>query len=186
MNNIEIYRICGFLSFALGWLGIILLLARWDRDKAKSISEHAAANKITYALMALLEPIILIFFVLFTVRWLAPTYKLSIVFSVCCIGAALGLLIAAWIPAVKGIKGRIHDMVAYGAAVLFMPTTLLLAVSAYVDTPVKIINYISFLLMFSIFMFFLFNKAAKNHHLYYQSAYILIFDIGLLSAALMR
>ena len=179
------YKLFGILGFALGWTAISLLLFLWDTDKSKSISHNAASNKKAYIMMAVLETIGLPLFIIFVIKWMTPTLGLIPLFSILSVAIAVGLIVASWIP-VTGPKGKIHDFCAYGAGLLFIPTTLILALSSGVSTPARIINIVACLGLSAVTALFLMGKTNQNHHLYYQTASILMFDIAILSAAYIR
>ncbi len=183
MTNAEIYKWFGILALVTSWAAIILVLTRGGSDRTLSISHHAAKHKKGFFTMAILQSIACISFILFGVKWLAPTLELPIAFSVSFVAISVGLLIAAWVPTVEGIKRKIHNITAYGATVLLLPTILLVATSPNVSVVGKVAAYTAAASMTIIFTILLTAKKAKAGYLYLQVAYWLAFDIGLFTAA---
>jgi len=183
MNDIEPYKWLGVVALVTSWSAIILLLNRWDSDRTLSISHHAAKHKTGFLAMATLQSIACISFILFGVKWMAPTYELPLAFSVCFVVMALGLFVAAWVPTVEGIQRKVHNISAYGATLLLLPTILLVATSPTISGVGKVAAYAAAMSMVLIFTVLLAAKRAKNNYLYLQCAYWLAFDIGLFTAA---
>ncbi len=152
-------------------------------DKTKSISLHAAASKKTFILLAVLSPISMTLFIVFIIKWMAPTFNLSPVFVILSVVADVGYILAAWVPALEGRRGRLHDILAYGASLLLIPTAFILANSPNIATGSRLVNAVSVLTMLVILCVMVWHKPAKTKYLYYQIAYFLAFDISLLTAA---
>lgn len=178
----ELYKYFGLYAFVIAWAGMLTVIINQGRDKARSISLHAASSRKTFLLLAVLSPLSMTLFMMFVVKWMAPKFDLPASFVILNVLAFTGYLLAAWFPAVQGIKGKIHDLFAYGASALLIPIALILATSQTIAIAPRIINGFSFLIMLGILVYLLSNKPARTHYLYFQIIYFLSFDIGLLTA----
>lgn len=133
-------------------------------------------------MMAIFETISMTLFALFTIGWLANQYDLSPLFAFCSLLVTIGLTAAAWIP-VTGKNGKLHDLFAWTAALLFMPMLLILTASSNVPSKARLVNAGCLTILFILFTLSKISKSVQRHHLYAQSTYILVFDIGILAAA---
>jgi hypothetical protein len=174
------YELSGLLAFVIAWFGMLLAVFSQGNDKRKSISLHAASSKKTILLLAILSPISMSLFIVFSVRLMAPALHLPLVFIVMSILADLGYIFAAWIPSTGGVKTKLHDTFSYGASLLLIPITFILVISPNAATLAKVISSTSLMAMLGILATMFRNKRALPHYLYYQIAYFLAFDISLL------
>lgn len=186
MDTAEIYKWFGVLALVTSWTAIILVLTKWESDRTLSISHHAAKSRNSFFTLALLQSVACVSFILFGVKWMAPTLKLPAAFSVCFVAISISLLIAAWVPTVEGIRRTVHNLTAYGATVLLLPTILLVATASGVSLVGRIVAYLAAISMTAIFTILVATKKAKNSYLYLQCGYWLAFDIGLFTAAFVR
>lgn len=186
MNPPEIYKVFGPTAFLIGWITIVLLIFKIRGNKSMSISKHAAASKLAYVIMLIMQLIVLPMFFVFAAKWLAPTFNLPAFFTVCIGIASLGLLIAALIPDTIGWKSTVHGLAGYGAALLFVPILTTLYLSASISSSARNIILLVLLYEMAAITWFGVVERAKNHHLYLQSAYIVLFDLSLLAAAYIR
>jgi hypothetical protein len=177
----QLYKFSGLLGFTIVWSGMLYVVHKQGRDKTKSISLHAAATRDTFLLLAVLSPLSMGLFIIFCLKWLAPSFELSLSFVILTTLANLGYIFAAWVPAGRGIKGKLHDLFAYGASLLLIPITFTLATSANIATLSKAINALACLVMVSIFAVMSMSRAARSTHLYFQIAYFMVFDFSLLA-----
>lgn len=180
--NIEFYKLAGLLAFVISWFGMLLVVYSQGNKKSWSISMHAAASKKTIRLLAYLSPISMGLYMIFVVKWVAPTFNLPLAFIVLNVLADTGYILAAWIPYTEGIRAKIHNILAYGASLLAMPIPYILAISPHIATIPRLINAVAFLMMFGILGFLYWYKPAWNHYLHYQIIYFLAFNVSLLAA----
>jgi hypothetical protein len=183
MNPPEIFKLFGPVSVFITWVTVAFLVYNWRGDKSMSISKHAAAHRSAYLMMLVIESIVLPMFFLFTAKWVVPALSLPVVFTVLVGLASAGLLLGAWIPDVTGWKGKVHGIAAYGAALLFIPASVILYLSPNLSLFAK--AFALFVLTYEVVVIMLFStyKKSRNYHLYLQSGYILFFDLSLIASA---
>lgn len=169
----------GLFSFITTWVGIFFLLRKNKLGAGSSISRHAAANKLSYAIMALLETLVLCAFTAFIILWFVPYFKLGAMFTALMITGAVGVLIAAWIPDTKGRSHVIHEFAAYGSHLLFIPALALL-IDASIPFMARIVAILSFIFMVSAVLIFTLFPTAKKQHLYVQVIYMMLFHLTIL------
>ncbi len=180
--NTEMYKLFGPLSVCITGLAILVMLIVWRNDKSMTISQHAAAHKSSYLMMLIVQSITLPMLFLFFIKALTPVAHLPLLFEVIVGIACLGLLIAAWVPDTKGWKSKVHQLCAYGAAVLIIPSLTLLSASAHISPFAKwmaiiVLSYD----VAAIVLLTVLNKAKENH-LYIQAAYIFLFALTTIAA----
>lgn len=156
------------------------------KNKQKSISLHTASNKKIILLLAILSPISMSLFMIFAIYWVAPNVSLPTLFAVLSVLSFTGYILAAWFPAVNGLSGKLHDIFAYGASILLIPTSLILATSSGISMFARVMNTAACIIMLGSFAILLWHKPARKSYLYYQITYFLIFDLSLLAAGYIR
>jgi len=183
MKPNEIYKLFGPISVGVTWLTVAFVIHKWRGDKSMSISRHAATHKAAYLTMLVVESIVLPMFFLFVAKWVTPVFDLPSFFTVCVGIAASGLVVAAWIPDVKGWKNIVHGMAAYGAAMLFIPASTVLYLSPSISPFAR--NMSLFVLIYELVAVtsFTVSEKARSYHLYVQTAYIILFDLSILAVA---
>ena len=186
MDIVEAYKWLGLVALVTSWTGIILVLTRWESDRTLSISYHAAKTRSSFLTLALLQSVACLSFILFGVGWVVPALDLPVAFSVCFVAMAMALFVAAWVPTVEGLRRKVHNMSAYGATLLLLPTIMMVATSPRVSLAGEIAAYAAAASMTIIFAILMTTKRAKNSYLYLQCGYWLAFDIGLFMAVFVR
>lgn len=184
--KMDFYKLSGLLAFMIAWAGMLTAIFTQGKDKTKSISLHAASSKKTIMLLAVLSPISMTLFMIFAAKYVAPLLGLSTMFIILNILADAGYILGAWIPATGGVKTRLHNFFSYGASLLLIPVTIMLATAPYASLVSRLISYIALLIMVVILVIMSRNKRVLPNYLYYQIAYFLAFDISLLAAAYIR
>lgn len=186
MNPPEAYKLLGPIAFSIAWLTIAFLVYNWRGDKSMSISKRAAAHKSAFWMMLVAESVIFPMFFLFAVKWIAPTFNLPPLFTVFVGVSFIGFLLAAYIPDKDGWQRKVHALCAYGASLIFIPTLTILYLSPNVSSFAR--NFSLFAVIYQLVAVTLFAtfENAKNHHLYFQGVYFLLFDLSMLAAAYIR
>lgn len=182
----ELYKLSGLLGFIIAWFGMLVAVFSQGKHKHKSISLHAANNRRTILLLAILSPISMSLFMVFVAFWLSPNFKLSPMFITLNIIAFAGYILAAWFPAVGGRKEKLHDIFALGASLLLIPISFMLATSSSIPSISRVVNAIAVILMVGIFCILLWHKPARKNYLYYQVVYFLAFDLSLLATGFIQ
>jgi hypothetical protein len=95
------------------------------------------------------------------------------------IGIALQM-VTAFVPDKPGIMSQIHNLVAYGEAILLPIMLLILFRSTYLTTFARATAILAAGLELSYVIMFIGVKSLREHYLLYQSSYIVIFHIAIL------
>lgn len=181
----DVYKAFGAVGFAIGWLAIALLIITQEFKKDDEVSRHSSYSQNIFVVTALLESTALTLFALFTVKWMAPTFDLSALFSIFCTAIAISMLIAAWFPA-TGPQAKLHDFMTGLATVLCIPVIALVVFAPGIGSVATFVNSVVLVGLIGSMVLFIKSKTVRAHRLYFQSFYIFIFDIALLSAAYLR
>jgi hypothetical protein len=184
--NTEFYKLSGIFAFVIMWTVMLLAIFSQGKDKSKSISMHIADSKKTIAMLAVFAPIAMTLLMIFAVKWVAPLLGLSTTFIVLNVLADACFILAAWVPSTKGRKAKLHDLFSYGASLLLIPITLLLAMSPNASTVSRAISSVTLVAMLGILGTMLRHKRILSSYLHYQILYFLAFDISLLAAGYIR
>ena len=178
----QIYRYFGLLSIFLAWLSVGVVLYKWPIIISRSISRHMAAQKESYLLNVLITSSSLAIFILFSFKWLIPTYNLHLMCKIL-VSLCAGLeLITAWVPDSSGIKHLIHHYASYTAALLLPLIVLLILLSSRTTNFTKIVSFIAIVKMISIIFLLQYGKKARQKHLLYQCLYFACFHVVIILA----
>lgn len=183
MHPVEAYKYLGIIIIALAWLIGGVVVYKWPGGKHMSVSRHAASNKTAYYIMAIMQTIGFPILALWVVEWFSPTFHKSVLFNTLNLVMISGFLLAAWVPDIKGIRRRIHELSAYGAAFLMIPICLIILLSARASSLAHLISAVAVIYMLTSFLLFVFKEKVREYHLYFQVVYIALFDVSILVAA---
>lgn len=170
----------------IAWIAISVLVVKWRGNATMTISRHAAAYRQAYLFMGIIEIIVLPMFTIFSVKWVANEFDLPFLFSLSMVVSMSALLVAAWIPDVSGWKGTVHQICAYGSALLFLPMSLMIYRSPEISTFAKWFSFVVLIYMTTCLVGFFVTKKARKYSLYLQSLYILLFDLSILAVVYIR
>lgn len=174
-------KIFGIFSILLTWVAILLVLTRTSREMSKSISHHAALKRPEYYIFALLMTISVISMWVFMVYWVVPALQLSIGFTVLFSIAATLEIITTLIPLTSGWRRKVHETTSYGAALLVAVMIGWILTSPVLSTAATSICLIAIVGMIVFFLLYFFVKSTHKHHLVYQSLYVALFHLSLLT-----
>ncbi|GEM_PF-1977160 len=186
MNPSEIYKLLGPLSVLITGLAIVFMVYTWKGDKGTTISQNAAANRSSYLMMLVVQSITLPMLFLYWSKWLVPILDLPILFAIFSGIVCLGLLLAAWIPDIKGWKSTAHQLFAYGAATLVPPMLIMMYLSPNISSFAKYMALLVFIYDLLVIAMFTLMRKGKSKHLYFQAAYIFLFAITTLAAGYIK
>jgi hypothetical protein len=183
MSPPEIYKLFGTISVAITGLAIAFMVYTWKGDKGITISQNAAANRSSYLMMLIVQSITLPMLFLFWSKWLVPSLELPLLFTIFAGLTCLGLLLAAWIPDIKGWKSIAHRLFAYGAAALVPLMLIMLYYSPHISSFAKYLVLLVFIYDVMTIVMFTILKKGKSKKLYFQASYIFFFALTTLAAA---
>ena len=183
---IEIYKSLGIISIIMTWVSCIFLVYTRQQGRAKSLSLHASSHKTAYILFALTLTSTGFLFFLFGVNWLVPTLHLPGIFIFFLGITFISQLLTGWIPDSGVLRHYIHLICAY-ILFLSLPSLLLItALSNQISNIARDICVGSIVAMFVIWFLYIFIKSTHKHFLLYQSSYIILFHIAILSVVYIR
>jgi hypothetical protein len=152
------YKLVGPLCIFAIWIIGYSMVRVWPGEQSMSLSQHAAAHKKSYVLFATSLSLTGIIFYVFCIKWLIPTF----------------------VPDKPGIMSQIHNLVAYGEAILLPIMLLILFRSTYLTTFARATAILAAGLELSYVIMFIGVKSLREHYLLYQSSYSVIFHIAIL------
>lgn len=100
--------------------------------------------------------------------------------------SGVGLFIAAWVPDVPGIKRRIHEVCAYGAAGFYIPATIVLILTPSIAPIARWFGALTTIYMIINVYAGLNIPKARDYHLPLQSIYIVSYFAVILLATYVR
>ncbi len=186
MEVVETYKYLGLVYFAVIWAAMLYILGRKPHDKTKTISRHVAMYRKTFIMFAIVRTVALPLWVLFAFGWLVPALDLPIIATVLLATSIGADMVSAWVPAVDGLKGKIHSLSAFAVAAMYVPLSFLFAISSHVSELAKAIIWIDILLMLILWILFMAHRKSKEYYLYFQLTYFILFDTAFLSAAFLK
>lgn len=177
------FRHVGILSSAVITGALALMLYIWGRDHSASLSKHAARHTLTYLLFLVSLFIGGVLFYLFATRWLGPTLGVSAIFSIVLVLATACEFIAAIVPDSGGTRSRIHQSAAWSMALLMLVLILLIMTAPAAGALVRAVSGLAAMYMLIDLGLFLFVKATHKYFLFFQSTYIGVFYVAVISTA---
>jgi hypothetical protein len=177
------FHYLGLILVPISWLGGVYLVRKWRGTYAMSISQHAASAKGASKLFAGVLGGGSVLFYWWLIQWFTPHLKLGEVFVVILIFTATAQIIVALIPDIVGWQQHIHQKVALIMAACYIPLTYLILSSSKVSTSARIIAYVLIICTVLAGLLFICVKKAHNYYLFFQSLYIVAFQVIILSAA---
>ncbi len=186
MHPNEIYHHFALLSLLIAAIGLSVILQKWGRHRALSLSSHAALQRPSYWTFAASLIISGVLFSLFTFQWLMPAYNLDTWFGVLAAVTVSCELLAALIPDSAGWGSVLHGIAAWTMAVLMMFIVVALLFIPGVNVIAKFL--VSLLLSYLVldWFLFLFVKWSRRLFLVFQSTYVLCFYLAILAVAYIR
>jgi hypothetical protein len=176
----------GVISILLTWLAISFILLTISRDLTRSVSHHAARERVNYFIFCILMTIGLALMWVFMYYWFIPTFTLPLLFGVITGIAIILELITTWVPLTEGWKYKVHESCSYAVAALIPFLTLFMVFSPKIST----LSLYFCLAMLGVMAFltylFVFVKSARRHYLVYQNVYVAAFHISILSMLFFR
>lgn len=181
----EALKPLGILSVCIAWGSMIFLVYKWRGNASMSLSQHAAHHRAAFLMAAILESIFLPLWLVFIATWFAHTYQFPLIYIVLNIFSVIGLLIAAWVPDVVGVRGRIHHAVANPAYLCAMASILFIIFSSNVRILARLIS-LGALLNMLVCAYLLKHPIGRKHFLYFQGSYLASIHIAILSTTYIR
>ena len=182
----EVYKPLGAIAIGIGWASLIFLVTRWRGDKTMSFSRHAAAHHSAYLFMAIMESIFLSLYFIFIATWYSHTFNMPILFLVLNAISVGGLIIAAWVPDVADIRGKIHSIVAYPAYLAMLLVVPFIIFSTEVGSFARSFSAAALVLMLVLGIYLTFVKNSRQRYLYIQGAFIATVHATLLISTYVR
>lgn len=164
------------------WSATGILLLKHGVGSGKSISVHAAKNKLFYRLFGLVEIIVGVLFLYFMIGWFIPEFGLGFGFELTTYLTVFGLMVVAIVPERKGIEHAIHRYSAYGFAFGLMVMSFFLLATPSIDSGIKALIAFPVAYMLSVWVLVIpvFTKYFQENMLRFQVPYLLAAQTSLL------
>jgi hypothetical protein len=182
MESSEIFKSFELLLWIVSSLALWIMLARLPRNKAHSLSLHAATHATSYIFFGITLTAADILFYLFCIKWFIPTFHLPVGFTTTMILMVTLILFTAWIPHKGKWRGKIHQIVAYGFAAMLPIMLFFLLLSPEISLVAKFVSGLALGYMLTGLCLLLFMKRFRTHYLLLQIIYILSFHVAILAA----
>lgn len=169
------YKSLGLISIVATWLGLLFLIHKWPGNKSMSFSLHAAQTKTAQVYYFFLFGLTMPLFYLFVTHWFIPALQLPNLYTYLVILGIAGQVVAIAVPAIPGIKEKIHNIGAYLMALTLLPTTMLVLFTGVPDA-VKAVAALGLLWMVATLTMSLVKPhLIRPKFLPYQAAYVATF-----------
>ena len=186
MTSDLLIRAVGVISVLLSLFAIWFILFMSELDVSKPISFHVAIARRNHYIFGVLMSIALIEMGFFIYLWLIPHYHLPGVFSIIAGIAIILEIITTWIPLTTGWRKLVHNICSYGTALLLPVLLLLVLMSPEIGIVLFYICLTSTALMLIFLFLFFLVKSTHTRYLLFQTSYIFLFNISILSLALIK
>lgn len=168
----------------LGLIAIILLVVsgfytmrRWPMVARRSFSENVARDRSSLLIFGIYLTIVTVLFYIFLLFWLGSNLGVGLSYYILIWTAFFLQLLLAWVPATTGRSMAIHNVAAYGIA-LIMPLAvmaILLTATVEVTFVQRVIVTMFMIIAATIFSLLLFVPKARKIFLYGQLTYFISF-----------
>ena len=176
------YKYFGLLSFAILLCGLTFIVWQWPQGKHVTFSGHVAVARYKIVYYIVLFAAALPLLVLFFTKWFAPTFNLSVWFSVSLIISAVAQQACSLIPETGGWKTRWHAILAGISAFSLLPPLVLILMTSQIPSVGRVITFMSLLCMTSIVAMVALRKGV-GHYLTLQAAYYAAFFAPILATS---
>jgi hypothetical protein len=162
-----------------------LLVAKEQRNRAWSISQHAAASE-RFILYVILRGIGLLSFYIFMRTHFMPAFSLPLSFHILLLVGLGGDFIGLFIKEDDGLRGKIHRVFAYTMAASLPALLGLFLALTHVGIISRVIIAGAMLWLIAAVASLVFGwQHVWRNYLYYQSFYIILFFIAIIAATFM-
>ena len=173
----------GTLAVVFFWLSLVCLLGKWPRNGRKTISQHSAKSRNTYIFFSISQTITGLMSHIFVIVWFIPHFHLSVTYTIIYSVMATLQLVSTWIPDIeKGLSSKLHTFLANSMALSLFVFMLVLTTTSRIPVTGRWFAGISALYMLVIIIG-IYTKLIKQNYLYFQIAYIVLFQVTILTLA---
>jgi hypothetical protein len=173
----------GLIATIFVWAGLALLLTRWRDSKRTSISSHGASAPGAALLFKILLVGSSVLYYVWLVGWYVPHLQLHAVFTVLLTVAMVYQVVTGLVNGQSGLSKDIHDYTSQTMALLYIPLTALVLQSPRLSLVSLIICAVLFAYMLNTHLIVEVMKRLKSKHLFFQTAYIVAFQLFILVSA---
>lgn len=174
----------------LGLIAIILLsvsgfytMRRWPMVARRSFSENVARDRSSLLFFGIYLTITTVVFYVFLLFWLGPNLGVGLSYYILIWTAFFLQLLLAWVPATTGRSMAIHNVGAYGIALIMPLSVMAILTTAAVEiTLLQRVIALAFVAFATfIFVLFFFAPKARNNFLHFQLTYFVSFWLVVLA-----
>ncbi len=180
------FKLLGLIPLVISWVTGAYVIFWYRADRSKSISQHATQTSATLRFFGALLILTGITFYTWLLYWFIPTLRLPSIFTVIATIVAILTVIAAIVPDTYGWNSKIHRAAAYGVALLLLPLSFIVSTRLHYNSVALTIVLLCMTYMISACIGFWLVKHARRHYLFFQSLYIVAFQLIIITAAYVR
>lgn len=173
------------------WIGLVLLTVGlcgvvkfWpEGGSSKTFSQHVSHYKSGVLYYILLFTVTLPLFGVFFLGWFAPTYNLSILFSISIIIALVTQYLCTFIPEVGNRRKVIHRGLAFISALGLLLAVLAALFSGSFSVIERVVLGVGLIVMALLLGIMAYTRANNARILYIQAGYFVVFFTSILLVA---
>jgi hypothetical protein len=177
-------RLLEIAAIVEAWLAAAWLFRHVQPDKRWSISFHGGTDRTAYLVFAFTLTLHPIVFVFFNFIWLIPVLRPHPVYIPIMLLASLCQLLTAWIR--DGANARLHrwhNLAALSMSALLPLLVVLLLATGRLPPTASIVNWLAIITMLLLAGTIRLTRQTRANYLWYQSAYILSFQLATIAIA---
>jgi hypothetical protein len=177
-------RVLQVAAIIESWIAAAWLFRHVRPNSSAPISTHGGIDDASYLVFAFtltLHPIVYVFF---SFLWIIPLLQPSPLFVPVVILAAICQLLTAWIPHGRNPRLHVlHNIVATSMSAAMPVMTALILATGRLSPAASIVNWLALGCMLLLPLIFISTKRTRENYLWFQSAYILAFQLSAVAIA---
>lgn len=174
----------GLIAVLASWVIGAFVVIRLGPTRHKTISEHIASTRLGYLLGVAALAVIGALFYLWILGYLVPKLELGVTFIALLTVAVMLQIVAGLVPDdARTWRSKLHRMVAYGEAALFVPLSVLLTISPQTSSAGVIVGCMTLGYFVISVILYTFVPKSRDHYLFFQALYIIVFQVQILVTA---
>jgi len=153
MEAISDYKYFGLWAFVILVAGLVFTIWKWPAENHLTFSQRVALQKQSIIYYVCLFSIVLPLLLTFIIGWFAPSFQLSVWFSIFVIVASFLQYTATLIPEIGGWKTKVHRHISGISGVCLVPPLLILLFTDSLSPLGKVSVILGLILMLGMIVF---------------------------------
>ncbi len=173
----------GLITILITALAGVLTMRFWPMENRRSYSENIARNRSSRIAFGVYMTIVTLLYYWFVLAWLGPELGMG-VWYYALVWLALTLqLTLAWVPATEGRSMFVHNIAAYGVALVMPAVVAVILFTTTVTLSTLQVIAAAMFLLFALVIggLYMFTPSARKNFLYFQLVYFVAFWIVMLA-----